>query len=511
MQYYPKIYSLLREGYTLEHFKRDAFAGLTVCIVAIPISIAIAIASGVSPEKGIITAIFAGFFAALFGGSRVQVSGPTGGFVVVVSTILQNFGPQGLSLAIILAGLILIVAGYARFGAVIKFVPQPVIIGYTTGIALLLASMQVKDVSTDLSTGGIALLSGASIILTRKYWPKIPSYLIAIVVPLAFVLLFSIPVQTVGSRFPDLSHTIQLPGLPAPTLELLQLLLPYSFTIAFLGGIEGLLTAVIADGMTGYKHRSNQELIGQGIGNITSALFGGLPATGALSRTVANISSGGKTSIAAMFHAIYLSIFLLIGLDLIKLIPIASLATILIFVSWGICEPKKVKRTLKEGGSDRMILLLTFLITVFVSLTAAIAIGVILASLIFMGKMSKSVEFGKGNDEDQRENLPPGTEVFWIAGPLFFGVASDIPSFLNRVGEPPKNLIIRMRHVPFLDSSGIQALESLIAECKQRNILLIFSALQKQPKKALSPHLNKNVIFTPNYDEALQLCTNTSI
>lgn len=539
IQFTPKLFTILKNGFSLKDLRADAFAGLTVAIIALPLAMALGIASGASPEQGIITAIIAGFLISFLGGSRVQIGGPTGAFVVILLDITKNHGHDGLIIATLLAGLILVVAGYAKLGQLIKFIPQPVITGFTSGIAVIIASTQIKDFlglktpldfnnfyinwsnslsNIDLTTLSIGLVAMATIYLMRRFTPRMPRYLVALVFSSLVVILFDLEVDTIGSRFPSIHFGIPAPLLPELSFLKVQQMLPSAFIIAFLAGVEALLSAVVADGMTGYKHRSNQELVAQGIANFSSALFGGLPATGAIARTATNITSGGKTPLAGIFHSLFLLLYILFAAKTMMYVPMPALAAILFFVAWEMSESSRFIRTMSFPGSDRILLILTFLLTVFVDLTVAIGIGVTLASLIFMSHMAKSVEissarkfdFNSDNkEENQREELPKGVEVFWIAGPIFFGMASEIPNILNTIGESPKVIIIRMRLVPFLDKTGASALNDLAQQCQRKGIELIFSALQEQPAKTLTQFHKINnwqyVNYTNSYDEALLL------
>ncbi|MEZ5815235.1 MAG: sulfate permease [Alphaproteobacteria bacterium] len=518
-QFTPKIITIFKKGYGLPDLKADMVAGLTVAIVALPLAMALAIASGASPDKGLLTAVVAGFLISLLGGSRVQIGGPTGAFVVVVFNVIAHHGYDGLILATLMAGMILVVAGYARMGQVIKFIPHPVVTGFTAGIAVIIATSQVKDFLglrldevpaevipkwmayfSNLDTVNYAALSiGAGslmlIVILRRFAPRLPGFLFAVVVFSVLTQVLHIPVETVGSRFPDISSGFPMPALPEISFAKVQEVLPSAFTIAFLAGIEALLSAMVADGMAGYKHRSNQELVGQGVANIASAFFGGLPATGAIARTATNIKAGGKTPVAGIFHAGFLLIFILFGMDAVQFVPMATLAAILFLVSWGMSEIKHFIHIFRLSASDRAVLLLTFFLTVLVDLTVAIGVGVTLTSLLFMKQMSSSVSMSfdkavrSGNEEefeDQRGDLPPGVEVFLISGPIFFGVAGDLLDMLNRMGQIPRVLVIRMRFVPFLDATGVAALENLMRECHGKGIAVIFSAVQPQPMTMLS-------------------------
>ncbi|MDE8654667.1 SulP family inorganic anion transporter [Novosphingobium album (ex Liu et al. 2023)] len=514
----PKLATVLREGYTAKTFRADTIAGLTVAIVALPLAMALGIASGASPDKGLITAVVAGFLISALGGSRVQVGGPTGAFVVVIFNVIAKHGYDGLLIATLLAGLILILAGVFRLGQIIKYIPHPVVTGFTAGIAVIIASSQVKDflgLSVDkvpadfipkwqAYLGAIPTISAATvavgigalaiIIALRKLAPKLPGFLIAVLVTSTAVALLKLPVDTIGSRFPDIPAGLPMPSLPEISLAKINAVLPSAFTIAFLAGIEALLSAVVADGMAGTRHRSNQELIGQGVANLGSALFGGLPATGAIARTATNIRSGAKTPVAGIMHAVFLLLFILFATDLMAFVPMATLAAILFMVAWGMSEYERFLALLRMPNSDRSVLLLTFGLTVLVDLTVAIGVGVTLASLLFMARMAETVEVdasGKqdpdldSEDLDQRLALPEGVEVFRINGPFFFGVAGELLDTLRRLGAAPRAIILRMRLVPLLDASGVQALEEFIRQARIAGAKVILSGVQPQPRSML--------------------------
>ena len=479
---------------------------------------ALGIASGASPDKGLITAVVAGFLISALGGSRVQVGGPTGAFVVVIFNVIASHGYDGLLIATLLAGIILIAAGLLRFGQMIKYIPHPVVTGFTAGIAVIIASSQVKDflglaidkVPADFLPKWLAYLGAlpsanwaaigvgagalAIIIALRKFAPRLPGFLIAVVVSSLAVALLNLPVDTIGSRFPDIPAGIPVPSFPDISLAKINAVLPSAFTIAFLAGIEALLSAVVADGMAGTRHRSNQELIGQGVANLGSALFGGLPATGAIARTATNIRSGAKTPVAGMMHAAFLLVFILFGTDLMAYVPMAALAAILFMVAWGMSEYQRFLALLRMPNSDRAVLLITFGLTVLVDLTVAIAVGVTLASLLFMARMAEAVEVDRSGrrdaeldaeDLDQRDDLPPCVEVFRIAGPFFFGVAGELLDTLRRVGQSPRVIILRMRLVPLLDASGAQALEEFVEQARLAGARVIVSGVQPQPRAML--------------------------
>jgi len=538
--YTPKLLTTLREGYSVASFRADAIAGLTVAIVALPLAMALGIASGATPDKGLVTAVIAGFLISALGGSRVQIGGPTGAFVVVIFNVIAQHGYDGLLVATLLAGLILIAAGALRLGRMIKYIPHPVVTGFTAGIAVIIGSSQVKDflglsiehvpaefiprwqayfgaiATVNWVTLGIGVGTLSVIVMLRKLAPKWPGFLIAVVASSLAVALLKLPVDTIGSRFPDMSAGLPMPSLPEFSLAKVAAVLPSAFTIAFLAGIEALLSAVVADGMAGTRHRSDQELIGQGVANLGSALFGGLPATGAIARTATNIRSGAKTPVAGMMHAAFLLLFILFASDLMAYVPMAALAAILFMVAWGMSEYKRFVALLRMPNSDRAVLLLTFGLTVLVDLTVAIGVGVALASLLFMARMAEAVEVDAGiaqeseldaEDMHQRDALPRGVEVFRINGPFFFGVAGELLDTLRRVGSSPKVLILRMRLVPLLDASGVQALAEFVEQARITGARVILSGIRPQPfamlKRARLGRSSGKLLYTSNYAEAL--------
>jgi SulP family sulfate permease len=542
-QFTPKLITSLREGYSLAKFRADAMAGLTVAIIALPLAMALGIASGATPDKGLITAVIAGFLISALGGSRLQIGGPTGAFVVVVFNIIAIHGYDGLVIATLMAGIILIIAGYLKFGQMIKFIPNPVVTGFTAGIAVIIASSQVKDflglsmasVPADFVAKWQAYFSSFSsfkpltlavgvgvlalIIGLRRFKPRLPGFLIAILLASLIVHFLQLPVETVGSRFPNLPAGIPMPTWPDLSLIKFKEMLPSAFTIAFLAGIEALLSAVVADGMAGTRHRSNQELVGQGFANIASAVFGGLPATGAIARTATNIKAGAQTPVAGILHAVFILLFILFASDLMAFVPMAALAAILFMVAWGMSEYERFINLLAMPNSDRGILLLTFGLTVFVDLTVAIGVGVTLASLLFMARMSETVKIEKGEsmspDADQlpeetgqRDSLPKGVEVFRITGPFFFGVAGELLDTLRRVGQSPKVIILRMRLVPMLDASGVSAVSEFISQARKSGAEVILSGMQAQPKQMLGrggiDDASPNLHFTDNYNQAIE-------
>jgi len=506
----PKIIDTLK-NYNKAQLYKDVVAGVIVGIVALPLAIAFAIASGVSPEKGIFTAIIAGFVISALGGSRVQIGGPTGAFIVIVYGIVQQFGVNGLVIATFLAGLLLIIAGIAKLGNVIKFIPYPLIVGFTTGIAFIIFSSQMKDffglkmgnVPSDFinkwiayshnisSINVYALVIGVFTLLLILLWPrvthKIPGSIIAIVITTLAVQFFKLPVETIGSRFGAVPSHLPSPVIPSISWATFQQLIKPAFTIALLGGIESLLSAVVADGMMGGNHRSNTELIAQGVANICSSVFGGIPATGAIARTATNIKNGGGTPVAGIVHALVLFLILLFVGKWAALIPMATLAGILIVVAYNMSEWQNFISITKISKNDTAVLVITFLLTVLVDLTVAIEIGIILAGFLFMRDMMKitSVEHvdfeGDGTDDLINKNLlPEGVDVFEINGPLFFGAAYKFKDAMRIISSPAKVLIIRMKNVPVIDATGINVLKEVSKDIKANGTKLILSEVASE-------------------------------
>ena len=510
----PKLFDTLK-NYTRKQFTNDVLAGIIVGIVALPLAIAFGIASGVTPEKGLITAVVAGFIISALGGSRVQIGGPTGAFIVIVYGIVQTYGIDGLIVATFMAGIMLIVLGLARAGAVIKFIPHPLIIGFTSGIALIIFSSQIKDflglkmgaVPADfiekwrtyfMHIGSInlyALLVAISTIVIIMLWPKvtqkIPGSLVAILVTTAAVQLLKLPVETIGSRFGIISSSFPTPEIPHIDFATFKHLVAPAFTIALLCAIESLLSAVVADGMISGNHRSNMELVAQGTANIFSSLFGGIPATGAIARTATNVKNGGRTPVAGIVHAITLLLILLILGKWASYIPIANLAGILVVVAYNMSEWKNFRSVLKGPKGDVAVLLITFFLTVLIDLTVAIEIGMVLAVFLFMRNMIKFSDVSIltkeiGDNEfgydlvDGKYELPKGVEVFEITGPLFFGAAYKFRDAMKYIKQHPKVLIIRMRHVPIIDATGIQTLKEVVQESKKHHTKIILSELNSE-------------------------------
>ena len=509
----PKLLTVFREGYGAGELKADLIAGLTVAIIALPLAMALGIASGASPREGLVTAIVAGFLISALGGSRVQIGGPTGAFVVIVAGVIAAHGISGLILATIIAGLILIVAGYSGVGRLMRYVPMPVVTGFTAGIAVIIASSQFGDF-VGLSAGPapaefidqwgayagaigtinwMALAVGAGtlavIIGLKGIAPKAPGYLIAIVAATAGAALLDLPVETVGDRFQSMATGLPLPRLPQFSLPMLREVLPSAFVIAFLAGIEALLSATVADGMTGRRHRSGQELVGMGVANIASGFFGGLPATGAIARTATNIRAGAKTPMAGIFHALFLLVFTLVAGRWLALVPMTALAAVLLMVAWGMSEYDRFVALVRTDAGERGLLILTFLLTVFVDLTVAIGVGVTLAALLFMMRMSETAGLVAVDVEEEpelRDKLPPGVEVLRFTGPIFFGVASEMLEALRRSGERPRAIVLRMEQVPYIDATGANALATFTRQAKTAGTEVWLAGMQAQPREFLA-------------------------
>ncbi len=517
----PKLFTTLK-NYNKQQFIADATAGVIVGIVALPLAIAFGIASGVTPEKGIITAIIAGFVISFFGGSRVQIGGPTGAFIIIVYGIVQQYGTTGLAIATIMAGIILVIMGIVKFGSLIKFIPYPVVVGFTSGIALLIFSTQVKDFfglqidkvpaefhekwmvyfetfsTINYNVLGIAMLA----LLIMIFWPKvthrIPGSLIAIIVTTVIVIVFKLPVDTIGSKFGEIPSNLPSPSFYEIDLSIIKNLIGPATVIAILAAIESLLSAVVADGMIGGKHRSNMELIAQGMANIIVPIFGGIPATGAIARTATNIKNGGRTPVAGIIHSITLLLIMLFFGSYAKLIPMATLAAILVIVAYNMSEWHAFKSLLKSPKSDIAVLLTTFFLTVIFDLTIAIEIGMVLSVLLFMKRMSEvsnvSVITRELEDEEEqvdpnaidKKQIPEGVEVFEINGPFFFGAAKKFRDQMAVVEEPPKVRIIRMRNVPAVDATGLQTLKDFYSDAKKHKTHMILSGVHTQPLYAMT-------------------------
>jgi SulP family sulfate permease len=540
----PKLVTTLKT-YDRAQLTADVSAGVIVGIVALPLAIAFAIASGVAPDRGLWTAIVAGFLISALGGSRVQIGGPTGAFVVIVYGIVQKFGVDGLLVATMMAGAFLVVIGAVRLGGVIKFIPQPVVTGFTSGIAVIIFSSQVKDLlglrmgavpadfiekwgafgaafsTYNLTAVGVAALSLVVILGWPMVSKKIPAPFVALIVATAIVRLFDLPVETIGSRFGAIAASIPRPALPAVSLEMARTLVGPAFTIALLGAVESLLSAVVADGMIGGRHRPNMELVAQGIANLVTPLFGGLPATGAIARTATNVKSGGRTPVAGIIHAATLLFITLFFGAWAARIPLAALAAILVVVAYHMSEWRAFKAELTAPKSDVAVLLGTFGLTVLVDLTVAIEVGMVAAAFLFMRRMSevtqvKAFEMEADDEGDpyatdpnsvRRREVPDQVEVYEINGPFFFGAAETFKDTLAHIARKPKVLIIRMRNVPAIDSTGMHVLKDLVHRTRRDGTLVLISDIHTQPLVALSrsavlEEIGAENVFG-NLDEAL--------
>ncbi len=518
----PKSITTLK-SYSRSQFRSDLAAGVIVGVVALPLAIAFAIASGVTPDRGLYTAIIAGFLISALGGSRVQIGGPTGAFVVIVYGIVQKYGIDGLVVATIMAGVILVILGIAKLGSAIKFIPHPVVVGFTSGIAVIIFSSQVKDflglrmgdlpvefipkwlaIASHLdSINARALAVSLIALLIMVLWPRlshrIPGPFVALIATTLAVRLFDIPVETIGTRFGAISASLPHPIVPHVSLAQVTALVAPAFTIALLAAVESLLSAVVADGMIGGRHRSNMELIAQGVANIVAPMFGGMPATGAIARTATNVKNGGRTPVAGMVHALTLLLITLFFGRWAALIPLATLAAILVVVSYHMSEWRTFRSELTAPKSDVAVLLTTFSLTVLVDLTVAIEVGMVLAAFLFMRRMAEVTnvsivtrELADGDDDEEddpnsvgRREVPRDVEVFEINGPFFFGAAEQFKDTLGQIAKKPRVLIIRMRDVPAIDSTGLHALHELARSCKHDGTLLLLADVHAQPMFAL--------------------------
>ncbi|MBK6542103.1 MAG: STAS domain-containing protein [Flavobacteriales bacterium] len=517
-EFIPKAFTVFRRDYTRQQFGRDVLAGVIVGIVALPLAIAFAIASGVSPEKGLITAVIAGFFISAFGGSRVQIGGPTGAFIVIVYGIVQQYGIEGLTVATFIAGFMLMLMGFLRFGVLLKYFPHTLIVGFTTGIAVIIFSAQINDLfglgidkvpadflekwaayansirSMDLTT----LAIGAGTILITALMPRmtkvVPGSIVAIVLATLVVEWWHLPVETIGSRFGAIPDTLPMPQFHMVDLATIKELLRPALAIALLGGIESLLSAVVADGSIGGRHRSNMELVAQGGANILSAMFGGIPATGAIARTATNVKNGGRTPMAGMVHAVVLLLIMLIAGKWAALIPMSCLAGILVVVAWNMAELHSFLAVFKTSRYDMAVLLSTFLLTVVFDLVIAIEIGLVLAAFLFMKRMSDSTQLkslsGTTDQEDKLfdaefKNVPKHVLIYEINGPLFFGAAQTFTDTMKTVGDKHRMLILRMRHVPFIDATGLHRLKDILHTMERRNVHVALTDVVPEVERTL--------------------------
>jgi sulfate permease, SulP family len=522
----PKLVTILREGYGLADFKADAFAGLTVAIVALPLSMAIAIASGGAPVQGLYTAIVAGFLISALGGSRFQIGGPAGAFIVLVAATVQRHGMNGLFLATILAGILMMAGGLLRLGTYIKFIPFPVTVGFTAGIAVIIAASQLRDLlglslpgrepsefvpklqaltaALDTINPLAVAVAGATIAIIlglRKYRPAWPGLLIAVIVTSLAVWLFNLPVETIGSRFGELPRTLPWPSLPELSIAKVQAVFPDAVAFALLGSIESLLSAVVADGMTGRRHRSNCELVAQGVANIAAGLFGGICATGTIARTATNVRAGARGPVSGMLHAFFLLVLLLIAAPLASLIPLAALAGILLVVAWNMAEKHAVVSLLRSSWGDAIVLLVTLLLTIFRDLTEGILVGFALGTVLFMQRMSEAIRVEAGAplvrddraDDANGQRTPydaalaanPGVVVYRISGAFFFGAAATVGAALEGIADRPKTLVLDFTDVPFLDSSAAHAIEAVVAKSARSSVRVLLTGTTHSVRQVL--------------------------
>lgn len=543
--YIPKLWTCLK-SYSLTLFKKDLISGMTVGMVALPLAMAFAIASGVDPEKGLYTAVVAGFLISLLGGSRVQIGGPTGAFIVVVYGIIQRNGYDGLAAATVIAAILLVIFGVFRLGAWIRFIPYPLVMGFTAGIAVIIFFSQIKDFlglrmgalpanffaqlqayfyalpTFDPLSCYVAFATLGLIVIIRRFFPFIPWGVVAIVVATAVCWGFNFPVETMADRYGQIPRLLPAPKLPTFHLSLQDLhdLIPDAFVIAFLAAIESLLSAIVADGMIGGRHKPNCELIAQGVANLGSIFFGGIPATGAIARTATNVKAGGKTPIAGMIHAITLAIILFLFAPLIGKIPLAAMAAVLVMVAWNMSEVGRLRWLLKSPAGDLSVLLSTFFLTVVVDLAVAVSVGLILSAFVLIKRISDLPTkvlatrlFEDGDEEEDpqaisKKKVPPGIEVYEINGPFFFGIADSLQDILHNLEKPPEVFILRMRNVPVIDASGMHALKEFYGKCKKDRTHLLLSGVCSKVRATMRKFGLEELIgkenILPHIDAALK-------
>lgn len=525
LNFAPKLYEVIRsKGYNTQYFRRDAVAGLTLAIISIPLGMAFAIASGVSPAQGLYTAVVAGFFIALLGGCRYQIGGPTGAFVVIIFNTLQQYGYAGLTMTMLIAGIVMIAAGYLRLGTYIKYIPYPVVVGFTSGIAVLLFSTQVKDMlGLDIASVPaeflpkwrvylenlgkfswtavfITVLSFGIIFYVKFRRPKLPAFLLGVVGSTLIVALFSLHIDTIGSKFGGIPHFIPLPKIPEFDIDLALKVMPSALAIAFLASIESLLSATVVDAMSGDNTNANAELIGEGIANLASACFMGIPATGAIARSATNVKAKAYSPVSGIMQSVFILLFMLLLSPAARYIPLACLSSVLIIIAYNMFNFPKFWHLLQGPRGDRITLIVTFLLTVMVDLNTAISVGFIMSSVIFMHRMSREIEVA--NDESVLEYVSRGQDIsdtlnekgvisLRLSGPLFFGGASQVSMFFRQMHDVPKVLIFRMGSVPIVDASGANILVEFIRKLKQYDTKIIFSHLKAQPRRVLHDALTK--------------------
>lgn len=544
LNFAPKLYEVIRsKGYNTQYFRRDAVAGLTLAIISIPLGMAFAIASGVSPAQGLYTAVVAGFFIALLGGCRYQIGGPTGAFVVIIFNTLQQYGYAGLTMTMLIAGIVMIAAGYLRLGTYIKYIPYPVVVGFTSGIAVLLFSTQVKDMlGLDIASVPaeflpkwrvylenlgkfswtavfITVLSFGIIFYVKFRRPKLPAFLLGVIGSTLIVALFSLHIDTIGSKFGGIPHFIPLPKIPEFDIDLALKVMPSALSIAFLASIESLLSATVVDAMSGDNTNANAELIGEGIANLASACFMGIPATGAIARSATNVKAKAYSPISGIMQSVFILLFMLLLSPAAQYIPLACLSSVLIIIAYNMFNFPKFWHLLQGPRGDRITLIVTFLLTVMVDLNTAISVGFIMSSVIFMHRMSREIEVA--NDESVLEYVSRGQDIsdtlnekgvisLRLSGPLFFGGASQVSMFFRQMHDVPKVLIFRMGSVPVVDASGANILVEFIRKLKQYDTKIIFSHLKAQPRRVLHDALTKeglikDISTASNFENAVKM------
>jgi SulP family sulfate permease len=528
--YSPKLLTVLREGYGLGDLRTDALSGLTVAIVALPLSMAIAIASGVTPGRGLYTAVVGGFLVSLLSGSRFQIGGPAGAFIVLVSLTVDREGVDGLILATMMSGVMLVIAGYLRLGTYIKFIPYPVTVGFTAGIAVIIFASQLRDLfgitlsgkepgelipkltalaqalpTFSISAAALAALSIAIIIVLREWRPTWPGILIAVVVAAVLTWALKLPVETIGTRFGGIPRELPLPALPAFSLAKVRAVLPDAIAFTLLGAIESLLSAVVADGMTGRRHRSNCELVAQGFANIGSALFGGICVTGTIARTATNVRAGARGPVSGMLHAMFLLLFMLIAAPLASYIPLAALAAVLVIVAWNMAEKQEFMTLIRSSWGDALVLLATFLLTIFRDLTEGILVGFALGAVIFINRMAEMTgiegdiplaaedkpdfaDDGSRVPYDSKLSVDKDVLVYRITGAFFFGAASTVGSVLDSIADQRKAFVVDFSAVPFLDSTAANAMSRVAAKAKRQGIKLFITGARPSVRRALLTH-----------------------
>lgn len=532
-EFTPKLVSSLREGYNIAAFRKDAIAGLTVAIVALPLSMAIAIASHAKPEQGLYTAIVGGFVISAFGGSRFQVGGPAGAFIVLLASIIDRQGFDGLLLVTLMAGVILLGVGLLRLGTYIKYVPHPVTVGFTAGIAVIIFASQIKELlglklpdaepaalfsklqalwqamaSFNSGAAILAALSIGIILALRKLRPHWPAFLIAVVVASILAFVFKLDVETILTRFGGIPRSLPAPHLPPLSFEKIRVLLPDAMAVALLGGIESLLSAVVADSMSGRRHRSNMELVAQGLANIASSIFGGLTATGTIARTATNVRAGAHGPVAGIMHAVFILLFMLVAAPLAGYIPLSALAAILIVVAWNMAEKAEFKLLLLNSKADAAVLLSTFLLVIFVDLPTGIVVGVVLGCLLFMHRMAEAIAVETHQHADQSDDTEyktePGIIIHRISGAFFFGAASSVSATLERINEVPKAFILDFAAVPFVDSSGAHALHGFLSKAAKQGVpVYLTDASVHVRRELISNGIKKPAV---RYGQTIEAC-----